>query len=337
MLTKGSIVAINNENGFTYDMPLKEDGSFILGVDDYVEGTTFFMQGYNEKGKSIGLTVVPNSNSYPPVVNPLKNLLLRSDDEERQFVDTQTSYSFGGRFDYYYDENKSKTYRIPEIQVSARVKRKQLPTKEFYRHNFIGDDILKESPYSDIIPYFIRLTGVQLKTICKGDMEGASENTHGGGGSVSVSASGEDCRYVLTTTRGNPGLSPESDEVPVLLDGILVDTDYTLRTLDPHQVESIERLTTSQAMRYTSFAFNGVISIKTRGYKELPFVSQGIHYTPIGLNNEGLTSEFRFIPCRQGEVKTIQLPSAVGSYQLVVEGITSEGTPFSFRSNLTVK
>lgn len=332
VLTKGSVVAINNETGFTYDVPIKDNGSFTLGVDDFVEGNTFFLQGYNEKGKCIDLTVVPDNESFPSIVNPLEKILaMHTLNKEKYISDTHTSYTFAGKFDYYYDNNKSEIYRIPEIQVAARIKQKQLPTKEFYHHNFIGPEIFDNPPYPDIVSYFDRLIGVKLKLICPDN-----DVDRGSGVTEMVSpVPTENCYYILVTTRGVSKLGGQG-EMALLVDGLLVNTDHALRTLVPGQLESIERLTPSQALKYTSFAFNGVVSIKTKGYKEPPFVSKGIHYTPIGLSDLAEKATFRFVPVTKDDIQTIKLPSASGSYQLIVEGVTSKGTPFTLHKDIKV-
>lgn len=51
-LKKGHLIAINNNKGFTYDADIL-NGRFVIGVDDFKEGESFFLQAYNEKGKSM--------------------------------------------------------------------------------------------------------------------------------------------------------------------------------------------------------------------------------------------------------------------------------------------
>ncbi|WP_446779065.1 hypothetical protein, partial [Macellibacteroides fermentans] len=73
-------------------------------------------------------------------------------------------------------------------------------------------------------------------------------------------------------------------ELVVLVDGVRTSVDYVIRTMDPKQVESIERLTPGQTLKYVANALDGALLIKTRVYQEAEFKSKGVKLEPLGLS-----------------------------------------------------
>ena len=74
-LKKGHLIAINNDKGFTYDADIL-NGRFVIGVDDFKEGESFFLQAYNEKGKSYDYKIIMDNDTFPGVVNLYKEFYL---------------------------------------------------------------------------------------------------------------------------------------------------------------------------------------------------------------------------------------------------------------------
>lgn len=270
-LKEGRVVAINNTSGLTYDGGIV-DGRFMLGVDDFADQTSFFLQAYDLKGKSYNFSVLLDPDIFPPVVNPLRDF------RPCKSISTETRYAGNLVREYHLEEDGSKTYHVPEVTVSTRRSEKEPSTKDFYGVNFIGETVLDHPEFPDLIPYLDRMIGFEVTW----------ENTD------------EGVRYALRPTRGVAVLSSKSgrssnagrtsgerdpNELVVLLDGRLVDTTWALQSIPSSDIASIERLTPAQTLQYVSHGLSGAILLKTKGYKKQTVSSKGIIYVPLGLSN----------------------------------------------------
>lgn len=47
------------------------DGTFEIGVDDFKEGDSFFLQAYNKRGKSYNYRIRIPDESYPGIHLPM--------------------------------------------------------------------------------------------------------------------------------------------------------------------------------------------------------------------------------------------------------------------------
>ena len=307
----GSLVAVNTDTGFTYEGGIDATGRFRVAVDDFADGQTFFMQAYDRKGKTFGYKVIPDPEIYPGVDNRLKTGRV----EERLWADSISSSSVRIASDgisVSIGENEEKNYHLPEIEVAARIRKEAPETQDFYFQRKITEEIIRKRSYPDILPYLQDLSGIRVGKV--------SLNPSAEEGDLSV------FRYAIFTTRGAAVLRKISDpyqrqpgELPVLLDGSLVDTHHVLTTLDPQNVASIERLTPGQALAYTSFGFDGAILITTRDYRKEKPESKGILWQPLGL------SPADDLPAQLPD--SLVLPRRPGAYRLIVEGIDGLGVP----------
>ena len=268
LLRKGLLIAINKNNGFTYEADIN-NGLFTMGVDNFKEGDSFYMQAYNEKGKSFGYKVMPDNDTFPGVINLYKAFYMKGDipDSQTQIDSTSIYYTHNDRGD--------KIYHLPSVTVTARIKEKVIPTKEFYGVNYIGEEEFESPSSPSLIHYLERMIGFRV-------IRYQDKNRDTGIGS-------ESDKYIIQSTRGmskltNP-VSGNSEEIVILLDEKPVDTTWAIESIDVSDVRSIERLTPTQALRYTSQAFSGAILIRTKTYKKKKIESQGIIYTPLGLSN----------------------------------------------------
>lgn len=310
-LKGGSLVAVNTDTGFTYEGGIDATGRFRVAVDDFADGQTFFMQAYDRKGKTFGYKVIPDPEIYPGVDNRLKTGRV----EERLWADSISSSSVRIASDgisVSIGENEEKNYHLPEIEVAARIRKEAPETQDFYFQRKITEEIIRKRSYPDILPYLQDLSGIRVGKV--------SLNPSAEEGDLSV------FRYAIFTTRGAAVLRKISDpyqrqpgELPVLLDGSLVDTHHVLTTLDPQNVASIERLTPGQALAYTSFGFDGAILITTRDYRKEKPESKGILWQPLGL------SPADDLPAQLPD--SLVLPRRPGAYRLIVEGIDGLGVP----------
>lgn len=319
-LKGGNMVALDNKTGFTYTGEITPDSRFIMGVDDFTEGHSFFIQAYNRKGKSYNFRIYPDAETFPPVVNPLRPFW-----EQRLRAEVLAGNGREqalGRYEKTKGNEGMRNYRLKEVEVTGRVRKKQEPVNRYYEPFRLTEEMLRRNVYSDLVPYFDRLMGLKVKKVSL-DMSGEA-------------ASPLSFRYGLFTTRGvstlkisNDPYSYQADEMPVLLDGSLIDTHLVLTTLSPQNVASIERLTPGRALSYTSFGFNGAVLITTRSGNGSLFVSKGMHYHPEGLSS--LATPPPALPCR------LRVPDREGVYLIVAEGIDKEGNPFRFTRTIEVK
>lgn len=309
-LKGGKLIAINADNGYTYEGDIDAKGRFQIAVDDFYEGQTFFLQAYDRKGKSYAYKVIPDPETYPSVDNRLKKWLPVS--ESNSLAATSSTRIASGGITLSDDTKEEKIYRLPEIEVAARIRKEVPETQDFYMQRKITQELIQKRPYPDLIPYLQDLSGIRVGKV-----------------SLNPAAREDDLsifRYAVFTTRGVAVLKKSSDpyqrqpgELPVLLDGILADTHHILTTLDPQTVASIERLTPGQALAYTSFGFEGAILIKTRDYRKEKPQSKGIQWQPLGLSSLANCAP----ECRD----SLQLPAKPGTYRLILEGIDASGMP----------
>lgn len=310
-LKGGSLVAVNTDTGFTYEGGIDATGRFRVAVDDFADGQTFFMQACDRKGKTFGYKVIPDPATYPGVDNRLKPRSAEKEPEADSLSSSSVRIASGG-ISVSIGENEEKNYRLPEIEVAARIRKEAPETQDFYFQRKITEDIIRKRSYPDILPYLQDLSGIRVGKV--------SLNPNAAEDDLSV------FRYAIFTTRGAAVLRKTSDpyqrqpgELPVLLDGSLVDTHHILTTLDPQNVASIERLTPGQALAYTSFGFDGAILITTRDYRKEKPESKGILWQPLGF------SPSDDLPAQLPD--SLVLPRRPGAYRVIVEGIDGSGVP----------
>lgn len=309
-LKGGKLIAINAANGYTYEGGIDAKGRFQVAVDDFCEGQTFFLQAYDRKGKSYAYKVIPDPETYPGVDNRLKKWLAVP--QSNAVVATSSTRIASGGITLSDDTKEEKIYRLPEIEVAARIRKEAPETQDFYVQCKITQELIQKRAYPDIISYLQDLSGIRVGKV-----------------SLNPTAREDDLsifRYAIFTTRGVAVLKKSSDpyqrqpgELPVLLDGTLDDTHHVLTTLDPQTVASIERLTPGQALAYTSFGFEGAILIQTRDYRKEKPQSKGVQWQPPGLSS--LSGD------RPGGRDRLQLPAKPGRYRLILEGIDASGVP----------
>lgn len=262
-LKEGTIIGINNTSGFTYEAEIK-DGRFTMGVDNFPDKNTFFMQAYTRKGKSEALRIIPDKDRYPGVINLVK-----------QFFRTDNSTigatpNIGGILA---DSVEPNLYHLPEIEVNARILQKEPSSEAFYGIRYIGGEQLETINKQPLISYLERMIGFSV--IIKDTPE-------------------EGKKYTLVSTRGSATFSgTEADKslkkgdpnkLTVLVDGAPVETTWAIQSLDMADIASIEVLSPGKALQYTSGKIAGAVLIKLKGYTEPEFKSKGLLYMPIGLS-----------------------------------------------------
>lgn len=62
-----SLVAYNTESNNVYDTTLDKDGRFRMAVDDFADGTSFFLQTMDKRSKPVDSKIILDNDSYPSV------------------------------------------------------------------------------------------------------------------------------------------------------------------------------------------------------------------------------------------------------------------------------
>lgn len=313
----GEMVALDNITGFTYTGEITSDSRFRVGVDDFPEGHSFFMQAYDSKGKSYSLKIIPDNDTYPVVDNRLKYRL-----ERKEMGNAVLETNVRGEITFSYDKHNRKNYHLPEIEVAARIHQKEVALNRIYEPFKLTEEQIDQFAYPDIIPLLDRMVGFQVRKVSLDPSDNSDDPLH--------------FRYGIFSTRGASSLRGSDDlhdyqvgEMPVILDGVLTDTHQVIMNYPPKVIHSIERLTPAKALAYTSHAFDGALLITTRGWKAAGFKSKGIRYEPQGLSPWAVPPPV--LPC------SLRVPAEEGVYRIVAEGVDGEGNPRRLTCEIRVK
>lgn len=302
-ITEGLIIGFNNENGLTYDADIAQDGTFTMGVDDFTNGHSFFIQPYDAKDRSDNLIIEITKKSLPSVTNPLKKLIYPT-----QYQNNTHSQDFLS----YHEEGK-RIVQVPEITVKAKLKTKVLSTEEFYKAHHLSSKELET--YATIDDILSRLRLKVVRYVVDDD-----------GKQIPIKPK------IITRRRGE-------GELVILVDGIRHDANYVLDFLNPRDIESVTELTATQALVYARHALNGALHFKTRSYKKEEIKPMGILYQPEGLSPlEGFNNQSMiFTQNPENKNMTLTAPDKEGNYHLILEGIDQDGSPFSYIYPFNVK
>ena len=245
----GTLVAYNTSNNFVYDAPIGRDGHFRIAVDDFDNGTTFFLQATDKYEKPAQSEIVIDDTTYPSVA-------------------PHRMYSLHGSFYTDAETMVNGTIKgrvLPDVVVKARVRHDEPVSREkFYSLNYFDRDKIDQYGYLTLLDIIKRMPGVIVK-------EG---NSVSGGSEVSI-----------FSTRGASTLKGAS--LPILVDGARVDQGMydAVVYMSAAEIEEVELLQAWQALAYTWGALDGAIRVTTRGFNKPTKVrSKGTFYTPMGLS-----------------------------------------------------
>lgn len=261
-LTGGTLVAYNTETDKVYEADIDSAGHFLIAVDDFPDGTRFYLQAHDSKGKTGAFSYTLDDEVYPPVVNPLrKRIAARLSAQDSIYYDTKDSIR---RLDLL-----GWQFSLPEIVVKNRVlKEEERHSERFYQNDYKGRGEIKKKNYLSLLQILQDMPGIRV-------MRENATNVDGAG--LSINSTGLQIR----PTRGNSTLA--GAEIPVLLDGSRVELNSILH-MPVEEIESVEYLKAWQALAYVAGAIDGAISIRTRE-KDNPasIRSKGCFVTPLGL------------------------------------------------------
>ena len=243
-----SLVTYNTSNNSVYDTTLDKDGRFRIAVDDFTDGTSFFLQTLDKDSKPIGSKIIVDNDSYPAVSPHEKYELWQSEYAESKA--TVNGMMQGGQ--------------LPDVVVKAWVRHdEQQSTEKFYSYNYVGRDKIEKYNYLTLMDIIQRLPTVKAKYTGNPKNPILISSTRG-----------------ASTLKGNVG-------VVLLLDGSRVEDEQlgNVMEMSADEIEDVEVLAPWKALAYTWGALDGAIKVTTRGADRFSDVrSKGIFYTPVGLS-----------------------------------------------------
>ena len=244
-----SLVAYNTESNNVYDTTLDKDGRFRMAVDDFADGTSFFLQTMDKRSKPVDSKIILDNDSYPSVSPHEKYSLWQSEYAESKA--TVNGMMQGGQ--------------LPDVVVKARVKRDEhLSTEKFYSYNYVGREKIEQYNYLYLVDILRGIPSVMVRY--------NPENSKN--------------PWQISSNRGMSTLNASSEGLVILLDGSRVENEQKADVLQMSagEIETVELLRPWQALAYTWGAVDGAIKVMTRGADKSKVRSKGIFYTPFGLS-----------------------------------------------------
>ena len=305
---KGSLVAFNTDNNGVYDADLNKDGEFVIAVDDFYDGTQFYLQAVNTKNKPESMYVKIKDETFPAPSLDRRYSLGNS-----LYASSEVTYK-GGNW------NRQE---LPEITVKARTKYDNLhSTQRFYGQSYKDRTAIEERGFLTLYDILKDIPGITIRKIAAGEDEdpNAFDDMLYGGNSNDVKNNLLKLDYAIYPSRGISSLGGGT-QVVMLIDGKRTHEPLiSLLEMSSFEIESVEYLRPWQAITYTFGASNGAINVITRGYQKPANVkSKGAIYTPMGLSTAPeislLVAE---TPGKYRLFVDVVSPSGIQSYETVV-------------------
>lgn len=298
----GSLVAYNTESNAVYNAELNKKGEFTIAVDDFDDGTRFFLQAVNKKNKPEAMYVKIDDETFPaPFVD--RHLWLG----KSQYATSEVTYQ-GGNWN---------RQQLPEITVKARTKYDNLhSTTRFYGHSYKDRKTIEERGFLTLFDILKDIPGITIRLVAKSDEE------DGGFNDQFSKDNRLELDYAIFSSRG-PSVLGKANQVVMLIDGQRTPEPLvSLMQMSSFEIESVEYLRPWQALTYTFGAINGAINVVTRNREKPRDVkSKGTLYTPTGLTPNATASA--------------PVADKPGNYRLIVDVISPEGI-HSYESTVKV-
>lgn len=251
-ITKASVSAYNRNSFSSSTAETDENGFYTLVLDDFQDGEEWFISAETGKNKMDYDSFLYNikEDHFPPVVIPHR---------ARVYLDSGNTETVISEQPYYFSFEELN--KLPEITVKAKYRELSnagLNEKNFYGVRYVPVAEM-ENQFVDFKSIVDRIPTIELTKVVFNGRE----------------------RYQLTNTRGI------NNEVTIMLDGTYI-TPEMAWYLDPNQLEDVVLLTANEALPYTTFAYNGLLRIRTRQSGTLRAKrtrSKGIWYLPLGISN----------------------------------------------------
>ena len=318
---KGMLIAYNTETNMVYNADLNEKGEFVIAVDDFSDGTEFFLQAVDEKGKPKAMYIKMPDETYPALVISQRKTLGKN-----KYAKSEVSYE-GGNWD---------KQELPEVVVKARTKYDNLhSTDRFYGHSFKSREVIQERGFRNLYDILKDIPGLIVvraqKKIDDEDDDDRGGRDPGkvsnmvtvGGRAYEIKQDTYVTEYAIYPTRGMSTLGG-GNQVVMLLDGARTPEPLTsLMEITADEIESVEYLRPWQALAYTYGAIAGAVNITTRKglNNQKKEKSLGTMYSPLGLATAA-----------EPEAPIAEKP---GKYRLIVDLISASGI-HSYESEVIV-
>ena len=289
--TNGRILAYRTDNNSVYDTIVEKDGRFCIPVDNFEEGTDFFVQYLSKREKPIKAEFRFDDDVFPAPSAGGKKWVYA-----HKYAMSEASI---GSFD-----NLEK-FNLPEITVKARINvDKRHETERFYSTNYKDQATIDEKNYLTLYDILRDIPALIVRRVDGGYALGTKRG-------VSVGLLSKDDKDKI----GIPDLS-DATSLPLLIDGsryLGSQLDFAME-MSAKEIESVEYLQPWQALAVTFGALNGAIVVKTRNYQgEIKRQSLGTYYRPMGIYQAPHASE------------KLRTPATPGKYRLIVDIITAAG------------
>ncbi len=288
----GSIVAYQTTSNAVYEGGVNEHGQFNIAVDDFTDGTEFFLQTINSKGKPEKLDLSLPGDTFPSpkiTYKPLENI----DKILGVSVDVGAA-------------NWDKM-QLPEVIVKARMRNNdKKSTEKFYSNTYFDQETINNRKYISLIDILKDIPAI----IVTRTSVPADENENGGLHQLG---------WTLSSRRGASSMNggdKSKGTLPIIVDGTKYDVDMfnTAFEMPASEIETVEYMRPWQAIAYTSGALDGAIFVTTRRYsKSSERQSKGIFYSPFGLT------------CGFEPNNPTHYPSTAGKYVLVYDVFSANG------------
>lgn len=202
-----SLVAYNTESNNVYDTTLDKDGHFRMAVDDFADGTSFFLQTMDKRSKPVDSKIILDNDNYPSVSPHEKYSLWQSEYAESKA--TVNGMMQGGQ--------------LPDVVVKARVKRDEhLSTEKFYSYNYVGREKIEQYNYLYLVDILRGIPSVMVRY--------NPENSKN--------------PWQISSNRGMSTLNASSEGLVILLDGSRVENEQKADVLQmsADEIETVELL-----------------------------------------------------------------------------------------------
>lgn len=292
-------------------------GHFEMQVNDYQDGTRFFIQAYNKRGKPDKFLYKMDEYEYPPIVNPSGNYVFANEAGKQDLA------SYHTRLD------SAKTYSLDEVVVTRRaINQKQYNwartrnSFNFYDHTFIKNH---HNFYTlkDIILYTGKVmisngNSIVWKNPKESGLMGTSTHNEGFGNAHLNAKATQEAR--------REGTQSSTSDIALVLDGFKIDRDLSdILNMNTTDIESVELVMPTDPRSYWHSASKGLFEVKTRTVmKREEISSNGITIRPMGIS----------YPQKEYKCK---LPNAEGKYKVLIDIVSPDRQILSYVKNIEVK
>ncbi len=273
-----ALVAYNTASNSVYDTAVDKDGRFRIAVDDFADGTSFFLQTLDKRSRPVDSKITVDDESYPAVSPHEKYKLWQS-----EYAESKTTVS-----------GMMQGGQLPDVVVKARVRHDEhLSTEKFYSYRYVGREKIERYNYMTLIDIIKALPTVKVQYTANEKDKWLISGTRG-----------------ASTLKGNVG-------IVLLLDGTRLEKEYKDIALEmpADEVEEVEFLPAWKALAYTWGAMDGAIKVTTRGADKSKVRSKGIFYTPLGLSVVKETSKTTVAPGDYRLLMDVVSPTGITSLE----------------------